>query len=152
MRNETNDKAEVLGFLESAGTAALESRRLRRMMDGLGEQQGQLRLQKGAAVRTMARLLGEEQERTLAAAKKELESYRKVEAFLNRIPDGTHRTILRRRYLDVGLNWTEIRDRLAEDGLYYSERHIIRLHTQAVEAARMLWEREREEGESEKRR
>ena len=83
---------------------------------------------------------------------KELESYREVEAFLDRITDGTYRTILRRRYLDVGLSWSEIRDRLEEDGLYYSERHIVRLHTQAVEAAQTLWNREREEGEIKKRR
>lgn len=152
MRSEMREEASVLNFLESAGAAALESRRLRRRLDGLGERRSQLRLRKGAAARRLARLLDEEQERELAAVKLELESYRKVEAFLARIPDGTYRTILRRRYLDVGLSWSEIRDRLEEDGLYYSERHIARLHTQAVEAAQTLWNREREEGEVKKRR
>ncbi len=152
MRNEMLEKASVVDFLESAGAAALESRRLRRRLDALSERRGKLRLQKGAAARRMTRLLDEEQERELAAAKKELENYRKVEAFLNRIPNVTYRTILRRRYLDVGLSWTEIRDRLEEDGVYYSERHIVRLHTQAVEAAQTLWNREREEGEAGKRR
>lgn len=152
MRNETREEASVLSFLESAGAAALECSRLRRRLDGLGERREQLRQRKGTAARKIAQMLDEEHERELAAAEKELESYRRVEAFLNRIPDGTYRTILRRRYLDVGLSWTEIRDRLAEDGLYYSERHITRLHTQAVEAAQMLWNREREEGEGGKRR
>lgn len=152
MRSEMREEASVLNFLESAGAAAMESRRLRRRLEVLDERRSQLRMRKGTAARKLARMLDEEQDRELAVTRKELESYREVEAFLDRIPDGTYRTILRRRYLDVGLSWSEIRDRLEEDGLYYSERHIVRLHTQAVEAAQTLWNREREEGEIRKRR
>lgn len=152
MKKGMNEEISVLHFLESAEAAALESRRLQRRLDGLCERREQLRPQKGPAARRLAKLIDEERARELAATEKELENYRRVEAFLERIPDGTHRTILRRKYLDVGRSWTEIHEKLAEDGLFYSERHIMRLHTQAVEAAQMLWNREREEGAGEKRR
>lgn len=152
MKNGTNENCAVLGFLESAGAAALESRRLRRRLDGLSERRAKLRTQSGAVARKLGKLIDAECERELAVVKQELESYQQVEAFLARVPDRIHRTILRRRYLDVGLSWTEIQDKLAEDGLLYSQRHIIRLHTQAVKAAQMLWSMEGEEGEDKKRR
>ena len=147
-----NEGAAVLSFLESAGAAALERKRLQRRLEGLNKQRAELRTRRGTAARRIGTLIDVEREREVAATQRELESYREVEEFLDRIPDATYRTILRRRYLDVGLSWTEIQDRLAEDGVYYSQRHIIRLHTQAVEAARTLWQEEREEGDREKRR
>ena len=152
MRNGMNEKQTVVGFLESAGAAAMESRRLQRRVESLTEQQSKLLSRKGAAARKLTRLIDTERTRELALMEQELESYRAVEKFLAKIPDGAHRTILRRRYLDVGLSWTEIRDRLAQDGLYYSQRHIIRLHTQAVEAASELWNTVGEEGARKKRR
>ena len=152
MKQEMHKEDSVLMFLESAGAAALESRRLQRRLDGLSQRRARLRLQKGAAARKLTKLIDEERERELAVTQRELESYRQVESFLEKIPDGMHRTILRRRYLDVGRSWTEIHDQLAEDGLFYSGRHIMRLHTQAVAAAQMLWNKEREEGAGKERR
>ena len=152
MKNGIDENQTVMEFLESAGAAALESKRLQRRLDGLSERSVRLGTKRGAKVRRLDRLIRKEWERELAAAEKELESYREVETFLERIPDGTQRMILRRKYLDVGLSWTEIQDRLAEDGVFYSQRHIIRLHTQAVEAARVLWIKERGEGTVKKRR
>ena len=146
MKNATNKPCDVVDFLESAEAAALEVKRLRRRLDELKERCGQLQTQKGAVARRIAQRIADEQARELAVVSEELESYRRVEAFVAQMPEKTHRTILRRRYLDTGKSWTEIQDDLARDGLYYSQRHLLRLHTQALEAARELWEQEREEG------
>ena len=146
MKNATNKLCDVVDFLESAEAAALEVKRLRRRLDELKERRGQLQTQKGAVARRIAQRIADEQARELAVVSEELESYRRVEAFVAQMPEKTHRTILRRRYLDTGKSWTEIQDDLARDGLYYSQRHLLRLHTQALEAARELWEQEREEG------
>ena len=146
MKNATNKLCDVVDFLESAEAAALEVKRLRRRLDELKERRGQLQTQKGAVARKVAQRIADEQARELAVVSEELESYRRVEAFVAQMPEKTHRTILRRRYLDTGKSWTEIQDDLARDGLYYSQRHLLRLHTQALEAARELWEQEREEG------
>lgn len=144
MKNATNKLCGVVDFLESAGAATLEVRRLHRRVNALEERREGLQTQKGAAARKISQRIAEERERELAVVSKELESYRCVEAFVARVPDKTHRTILRRRYLDVGKSWTEIQNDLAGDGLYYSQRHLMRLHTEALEAARRLWDQEGE--------
>ena len=146
MKNATNKPCDVVDFLESAEAAALEVKRLRRRLDELKERRGQLQTQKGAVARRIAQRIADEQARELAVVSEELESYRRVEAFVAQMPEKTHRTILRRRYLDNGKSWTEIQDDLARDGVYYSQRHLLRLHTQALEAARKLWDQDREEG------
>ena len=146
MKNATNKPCDVVDFLESAEAAALEVKRLRRRLDELKARREELQTQKGAVARRIAQRIADEQARELAVVSEELESYRRVEAFVAQMPEKTHRTILRRRYLDTGKSWTEIQDDLARDGLYYSQRHLLRLHTQALEAARELWEQEREEG------
>lgn len=146
MKNATNKLCDVVGFLESAEAATLEVRRLRRRLDELEARRERLQTRKGAAARKIAQRLADEQARELAVVGEELESYRRVEAFVAQMPEKTHRTILRRRYLDIGKSWTEIQDDLARDGLYYSQRHLLRLHTQALEAARKLWDQDREEG------
>lgn len=146
MKNATNKLRDVVGFLESAEAATLEVRRLRRRLDELEARREGLQAQTGAAARKIAQRLAAEQARELVVINGELESYRRVEAFVAQLPEKTHRTILRRRYLDIGKSWTEIQDDLAQDGLYYSQRHLLRLHTQALEAARELWDQDREEG------
>ena len=146
MKNATNKLCDVVNFLESAEAATLEVRRLRRRLDELEARREGLQTQKGAVARKIAQRLADEQARELAVVGEELECYRRVEAFVAQMPEKTHRTILRRRYLDIGKSWTEIQDDLAQDGLYYSQRHLLRLHTQALEAARELWDQDREEG------
>lgn len=142
MKNAENEMRTVVDFLESAGAATLELKRLRRRLDALDERRGNLQKRKGAAEKKIARLIADERERELTVVGEELETYRRVEKFVARVPEGTHRTILRRRYLDIGKSWDEIRDELAEDGLIYSQRHLQRLHTEALEAAQKLWDEE----------
>ena len=146
MKNATNKLCDVVDFLESAEATVLEVKRLRRRLDERKERRDQLQTRKGALARRIAQRIADEQARELAVVSEELESYRRVETFVAQMPEKTHRTILRRRYLDTGKSWTEIQDDLARDGLYYSQRHLLRLHTQALEAARELWDQEREEG------
>lgn len=61
-----------------------------------------------------------------------------VEEFVKQIPAANHRILLRLRYIDL-LHWPEVRKRLGDYKLYYSERQIFRLHGDALEAARKLW-------------
>ena len=152
MKNAANEMRSVVDFLESAGAATLEVRRLHRRLDALEARREGLRTQKGVVARKLVQRITEERERELAVVGEELESYRRVEAFVAQMPDKTYRTILRRRYLDVGKSWMEIQDDLAGDGLYYSQRHLMRLHTEALEAARLLWNQDGEEGTAEQRR
>ena len=152
MNNVMCDAEDVVTFLESAQSAALESRRLRRRMQELNERREKLKKRRGAVARKLEKLIAEESRREFAVACEEMERYRSVEQFLARIPGRLHRTILRRWYLETGANWEEIGRLLEEDGAAYSVRHLIRLHAEALDAARMLWEKEGEEGGKKKRR
>lgn len=152
MKNAMHEADDVMEFLESAQTAALEGKRLRRRLAELARRRDALKKQKGEAARKLDRLLEEERKREFALAGGEMNQYRSVEAFVSRIPGNLHRTILRRRYLDVEQSWAKIRKSLAEDGMFYSERHLLRLHAEAVEEARKLWEQGGKEGTVKKRR
>ena len=145
MKNAKNERCGVVEFLESAGAAALEERRLQRRVEALETRRSGLRVSNGAVARKLAQMILAEREREIEVVNEELESYRRVEEFVARVPGRVNRTILRRKYLDVGKSWTEIGEELARDGLYYSQRHLLRLHTQAVEAAGKLWDEERGE-------
>lgn len=145
MKNAENEKCAVMEFLESAEAATLEGRRLQRRLDALEARRGGLRLRGGAVERKLEMMILAEREREVALVHEELESYRRVEAFVARVPGRVNRTILRRKYLDVGRSWTEIGEELARDGVFYSQRHLLRLHAQAVEAAQKLWDEERGE-------
>lgn len=145
MKNAENEKCAVMEFLESAEAATLEGRRLQRRLDALEARRGSLRLRGGAVERKLEMMILAEREREVALVHEELESYRRVEAFVARVPGRVNRTILRRKYLDVGRSWTEIGEELARDGVFYSQRHLLRLHAQAVEAAQKLWDEERGE-------
>ena len=145
MKNAENERCGVVEFLESAEAAVLEGRRLQRRLEVLEARRSSLRVRNGAVARKLAQMIIAEREREIAVVNEELENYRRVEAFVARVPGRVNRTILRRKYLDVGKSWTEIGEELAQDGLYYSQRHLLRLHTQAVEAAGKLWDEERGE-------
>lgn len=152
MKNAMNEATDVMDFLESAQAAALEGRRLRRRLMELSQRRNALKKQRGEAARKLDRLLEEERKREYAVAGEEMKCYRAVEAFVSRVPDGMHRTILRRRYLDTERSWPKISQSLAADGVSYSERQLARLHAEAVEVARRLWEQGGKEGTVRKRR
>lgn len=145
MKIAENEKCAVVEFLESAEAATLEGRRLQRRLEALEMRRDGLKIRGGAVARKLDKLILAEREREVAVVHEELESYRRVEAFVARVPGRVNRTILRRKYLDVGRSWTEIGEELARDGLFYSQRHLLRLHAQAVEAAQKLWDEERGE-------
>lgn len=152
MTHERNEQRALLEFLETAGAAALESCRVQRRLDELKNRRDALKTRKGVTARRMKNMLEAEYKREFEVLTKELDSYRRVEAFIDRIPDSFHRLVLRRRYLDRAKNWNEIRIVLEQDGLRYSPRHLTRLHTEAMEAACLLWNREREEEHDKERR
>lgn len=152
MKNEMNEFHSVEAFLESAEIATLEVKRLQRRLAELTQRQGDLRPRKDAAARRLIRMIDAACKREAELVSRELEVYRSVEEFVARVPGRTNRMILRRRYLEPGLNWTEVRDLLEKDGVIYSMRQLTRLHTQAMEEARKLWETEGEEGAVKKRR
>lgn len=85
-------------------------------------------------------LLADERDKEEKALHEELAQYKAVEDFIARLDDPVHRAILRLRYLE-GLGWVKLQQQLYRDGVYYSERHITRLHGAALEAARELWKR-----------
>lgn len=62
-----------------------------------------------------------------------------VERFLYDLPDERHRIILWLRYADQ-MNWPEIVKELEQYRYYYSERHVTRLHGEALTAVRELWD------------
>lgn len=76
-----------------------------------------------------------EEERLMKAS---LEQYRSVELFIKYIPDTQHRSLLRLRYLE-GMSWTRLQFALCDEGVYYSDRHLRRIHDAAIESARELW-------------
>lgn len=142
MKNAEHEMRAVVDFLEGAAAAALEVRRLRRRLEGLDERRGKLRIQKGASARKIEKMIAAEREREARLVSEELAAYRCVEEFIARVPQRAQRTILRRRYLDIGRSWDEIQSDLARDGILYSPRHLQRLHTQALRSALKLWNEE----------
>lgn len=70
-----------------------------------------------------------------------------VNRFLETLPDARHRTLLALRYVDL-LRWPDVRARMEEVGMYYSERQIFNLHGKALEAARGRWREEKTRGEA----
>ena len=152
MKNAGNEMRTVVDFLESAEAAVLELKRLRRRLDALDKRRGELCDRRGAAAKKLTQMIVNERARELELVGEEIENYQLVEKFVARLPESAQRTILRRRYLDVGKSWEEIREELAKDGLYYSQRHLQRLHAQALEAAQKLWNQEGEEGKTKERR
>lgn len=68
-----------------------------------------------------------------------------VEQFIEMITDCNQRLVLRLRYVDL-LPWPTIQEKLMEYGICYSERQIFRIHGEALQAARAVWE-ETDKGE-----
>lgn len=72
---------------------------------------------------------------------------REVEDFIARLPDRLYREILSRRYIDC-LRWPKVLEKLQDQGDYYEERQMFRLHGRALNAARKLWEEEHTEAKT----
>ncbi len=71
-----------------------------------------------------------------------------VEAFLNLIPDRVHRVLLHLKYVDL-LKWPQIMEKLPKYKIFYGERHIHRIHGDALEVARTIWRHTQHEKENE---
>lgn len=64
---------------------------------------------------------------------------KEVEDFINKLDDVRHRAVLSLHYVDL-MKWPRVVDEMEKCGLYYSDRHIFRLHGDALQAARNLWD------------
>ena len=79
-----------------------------------------------------------EQERTYA------EQMLAVESFISRLEDPVYRAILELRYVKL-LRWPLVTEALQKQNICYTDRHVTRLHGQALAAARRLWNEEHKE-------
>ena len=70
----------------------------------------------------------------LEAERKEKE----VEDFISLLPDVRHRAVLTLYYVNL-FKWPRVVEEMEKCGLYYSERHVFRLHGDALQQARVLW-------------
>ena len=71
-----------------------------------------------------------------------------VEQFLNLIHNRVYRVILQLRHVDL-LEWPQVMERLPKYKIFYGERHVHRLHGDALEEARTIWRAERLKKENE---
>lgn len=71
-----------------------------------------------------------------------------VEQFLNLIRDRVFRVLLQLKYVDM-LKWPQIMEKLPNYKIFYGERHIHRLHGDALEEARAIWRTEQLKKENE---
>lgn len=75
------------------------------------------------------------------------EEQRKIDIadFIDRVPTGAAgRAVLRRRYLHYE-SWKAVRKWLAEHQMSYSAQSVFRIHGEALQAARQLWNQEHSE-------
>lgn len=147
--NQTRDP--VRAFLESAMEAKLEARRRSRRVARLESQCTRMTQRMsgmpfggGAGAESTWIALAEERALECEAVKNELAKHHEVECFIGRLESVEHKTVLRLRYLE-GFNWVKVQQQLYKDGISYSERHIYRIHGQALQAARELWAAEQQE-------
>lgn len=69
-----------------------------------------------------------------------------VNAFIQSLPISLHRTILRLKYLEC-MSWTRLQFALCDEGVYYSDRQLRRIHGAALESARLIWKTRQEDDE-----
>lgn len=141
-------KDPVVTFLRSATAAKLEVSRRSRRIQILESQCTRITTAPrptagGGGGRNdrkelLAELADARDEESLAI-RQELEQYRTVSCFIDHIQDPISRFILRLRYLE-GCTWTDAQRKLYQDGTYYSERHLRRLHNKALDEAQALWQ------------
>lgn len=85
--------------------------------------------------------LADQREQLARAWDESLSTIRSVEAFIIRIEDERYRFLLRLRYIEL-MRWSAVFDELEAQGITASERHMFRLHGEALNEARRLWARE----------
>ncbi len=142
----TMNEDPMLGFLHSAKEAKLDVRRHRRRVALLRSQCEQISSRMTATPNggtdhgkeELWAALSDAKTEETGLVKKALGQHRAVETFIDGLPDPRYRSILRLRYLE-GLGWTRLQFALREEGIYYSERQLRRLHAAALTAARAKW-------------
>lgn len=90
--------------------------------------------------------LADQRAKLLQREKEYAQQMLKVEAFIDRLENPDHRAILRLRYVRQ-LPWSRVVEGLHQYGLYYTDRHVTRLHGKALLEARKLWIVEHRDGE-----
>lgn len=153
MQSSSNQARDpVRAFLESATEAKLEARRRSRRVAQLESQctrttQRMSGMPSGGSggAEAMWIALAEERAQEYEAIQKELARHHEVEAFIGRLECLEQKAVLRLRYLE-GFNWVKVQQQLYRDGIFYSERQIYRIHGQALQAARELWDAEQRGG------
>ena len=79
-----------------------------------------------------------EKQRTSAALYRSRSDRNRMERFLETVPDERSRALLRLRYVD-GLTVQQTQQALEARGVYYGQRHLERLLSEAEQAADALW-------------
>ena len=79
-----------------------------------------------------------EKKRTNAALYRRRTDRERMERFLETVPDERSRALLRLRYVD-GLTVQQTQQALEARGVYYGQRHLERLLSEAEQAADALW-------------
>lgn len=144
----TNQYSSCRDFLESYGELRAEEARLAELCRSLWEQATKITAQYsvapggGSGGGNDGMLTAMTNARVKAEAKY-IETLRREEElseFLDSVEGSTNRIILRMRYLELR-TWPEVADRMRRLGSRYDydERHIYRLHGQALDAARKRW-------------
>lgn len=85
------------------------------------------------------------QDRLIAASNDWLRRVKDAEDFVDRIGNVEYRILLQLRYIDCN-RWDDVQRIMERFGLYYSNRQMFRLHGNALQEARRLWNEESEEG------
>lgn len=98
-------------FLQGVKDAKMELPYIRNRITALRQRCRNARAEDPNAVEAYRRSLREEENRMLQLEKKLLEAEKKVERFIERIPDAESRSILRFRYIE-GLPWDEVGERI----------------------------------------
>lgn len=153
MRQETATRYDdpAVDVLRSAREAKFEYKRLRLRVEELESRAERMTASMsgmpgggGAGMEQLWATLADEREKMAAASEKELRRYGEAERLIKKLNDPVHRIILRLRYLS-GMNWTQVHFRMHREGFCYTERHITRLHGEALKAVRRLWKEEHDE-------
>jgi len=140
------EKDPVRGFLESYWELRKEHKRMERKIEEL-ESQCQSVTAKlnatpgGGGSRSNAAwdALVEARDRAGQQLAETLYREAEIEQFINRLSKPVYRQLLKYKYLEL-LDWEQLADKL-----HYTTRHAQRLHGEALEEARQLWNKETED-------
>ena len=131
----------VKEFLETALESKLEYARLERRVESLSERALHYPLSSESEnVREIHHLLGREVIVELANMQRCADQIDAVAGLIELISDAAYRNLLRYRFLD-NCTFLQMQMRLSSDlNLFYSERHLQRMFTAALDEAQKLWE------------